>query len=356
MQIGCDDLTNELNSGNEIELSIIVPMYKVEQYIANCLDSLLDQMIDSFEIICIDDGSPDESGEIAEEYSLRDDRIRVIHQDNSGLGPARNTGIQYARGKYIGFVDSDDWVSKDFYKVLCKTAEDTEADIVSAGYCEVKDGRVGTVHGHPLAGKTYSSKEEIIKLRAELYGHSQGDKTVQSFPMNVWSCIYRASMIRDHYLRFNNVISEDTLFNLDAYAVSRRIAYVRCNGYMYRKDGQASITQSFNQKLLSEYSIFLSHLKKSAKESDCSEDLIARVERTAVDLTRTYIRILASSSLGYWEKRQHLLSYFDSDVFRKYAKNYPLRYLPFQQMVFQKLLILHCFFFVLLLAKSKGRA
>ena len=92
------------------KISIIVPVYNVEQYLAECIESIKDQSLTDIEIILVDDGSPDNSGAICDDYARKDDRIRVIHKKNGGLSSARNAGLEVAIGEYIGFVDSDDWV------------------------------------------------------------------------------------------------------------------------------------------------------------------------------------------------------------------------------------------------------
>lgn len=110
-------------------ISIIVPVYKVEKYLRTCVDSLLSQTIQDIEIILIDDGSPDRSGAICDDYRKNDPRVKVIHTANHGLSAARNLGLQTARGQYIAFVDSDDWVEPDMYEHLLTLLEENNADI-----------------------------------------------------------------------------------------------------------------------------------------------------------------------------------------------------------------------------------
>lgn len=115
-------------------ISIIVPVYKVEPYLHQCVDSILKQTYRDIEILLIDDGSPDRCGEICEEYARTDYRIRVFHTQNKGLSAARNLGLREAKGDYIGFVDSDDWIEPDMYEILLRKLEGTNADISA---CEV---------------------------------------------------------------------------------------------------------------------------------------------------------------------------------------------------------------------------
>ena len=100
----------------EPKVSIIVPIYRVEKYLSQCVDSLLCQTLEEIEIILVDDGSPDNCGRIADEYARQDSRVKVIHQENAGLSAARNTGIRAATGEYIGFVDSDDWAGPEMFR------------------------------------------------------------------------------------------------------------------------------------------------------------------------------------------------------------------------------------------------
>ena len=126
-----------------MKLSIIVPVYKVEEYLGECVDSLLSQTIDDYEVILVDDGSPDNSGKIADEYAaVNPDMIRVLHIDNGGQGRARNFALDIAKGDFVGFVDSDDWVTHDMYEKMYTRAAETGADVVVCDFMErFADGR-----------------------------------------------------------------------------------------------------------------------------------------------------------------------------------------------------------------------
>ena len=114
-------------------ISVIVPIYKVEEYLGRCVDSLLQQSFGDFEIILVDDGSPDGCGAICDAYASQDPRVRAVHKSNGGLSSARNAGLHVARGDVIAFVDSDDWVSPDFLEAMYVAMEREGADIVECG-------------------------------------------------------------------------------------------------------------------------------------------------------------------------------------------------------------------------------
>ena len=120
-------------------ISVIVPIYKVEQYLRQCVDSILNQTHSALEVILVDDGSPDGSGKICDEYAARDSRVRVIHKKNGGLSDARNAGIDIARGDYIAFVDSDDWLEPDTYESMLAAMKKYQAKLVCAGRFDNSD-------------------------------------------------------------------------------------------------------------------------------------------------------------------------------------------------------------------------
>lgn len=124
------------------EISIIVPVYKAEKYLHECVESILNQDFNDFELILIDDGSPDQSGAICDEYAIRDHRVKVVHKSNGGASSARNRGIEIASGKYIGWVDADDVISMDMYRTLHDLINQYNADIVECQYYEVRGKKV----------------------------------------------------------------------------------------------------------------------------------------------------------------------------------------------------------------------
>lgn len=149
-------------------VSVIVPVYKVEKYLGKCIESILNQTYRDMEIILVDDGSPDKCGELCEEYAKKDCRILVIHKENGGLGDARNAGIEKASGKYLLFVDSDDYIHEKLLEKTVKTAEETKADMVLFDYqtVEPKGGRSDIFTIDMPAGKVITPKDEPGLIKA----------------------------------------------------------------------------------------------------------------------------------------------------------------------------------------------
>lgn len=123
------------------EISIIVPVYNVEKYLNKCVDSILNQTFKDFELILVDDGSPDNSGVICDQYAKEDTRVRVIHKENGGLSSARNAGIEVAQGKFLGFVDSDDYIAEDMYELLYNNIINEDVDLSICGIYDVYKGK-----------------------------------------------------------------------------------------------------------------------------------------------------------------------------------------------------------------------
>ena len=123
------------------KVSVIVPVYKVESYLRKCVDSILGQSFSDFEVILVDDGSPDNCGAICDDYATRDQRVKVIHKINGGLSDARNVGLDVAIGQYICFVDSDDWIEQDLLKDNVAVLEHSGADLSIFGFTEIYSDR-----------------------------------------------------------------------------------------------------------------------------------------------------------------------------------------------------------------------
>lgn len=153
-------------ANNEL-ISVIVPVYKVEPYLNRCIDSLLSQTYERLEIILVNDGSPDSCPQICDEYAKKDSRIKVIHKENGGLSSARNTGIEIALGRYISFLDSDDWVDKEYIATLYKLLLDTDSDISACDFLRTATESVPA----PEKGVVYqfSNIEALYQFTSEFY-------------------------------------------------------------------------------------------------------------------------------------------------------------------------------------------
>lgn len=143
-------------------ISVIVPIYKVEPYLQQCVDSILNQTYRDLEVLLIDDGLPDKCGEICDEYERKDKRVRVFHTENRGLSAARNLGLKEARGEYIGFVDSDDWIELDMYEMLLRRMQKVGADISICGFWRETNKHI--IMTTKLKETVYKGDESLLAL------------------------------------------------------------------------------------------------------------------------------------------------------------------------------------------------
>jgi glycosyltransferase involved in cell wall biosynthesis len=157
------------------KLSIIVPVYKVEKYLRKCIDSILGQMFTDFELILVDDDSPDESPAICEDYKQRDSRIVLVHKENGGLSDARNVGLDIARGQYLGFVDSDDYVAPNMYETLISVMEDSNSDMVICDNYRVSSESI-TIQNWLGEPRTFDRDEAMYAILTDTIGSQAWNK------------------------------------------------------------------------------------------------------------------------------------------------------------------------------------
>ena len=181
-------------------ISVIIPVYNVVKYLERCVESVINQTYSDLEIILVDDGSTDGSGELCEKLAERDQRISVVHQENQGLGPARNTGLNIMHGEYVAFLDSDDWVDSHMYEKMYNAANDNGSDIVTCGKVIVSD--------EGIIGKVYCDGKPLIIDNKEAVKHFLLQKD-----MNMSACdkLFRSTLFDDVRFPGRHLISEDII-------------------------------------------------------------------------------------------------------------------------------------------------
>lgn len=220
-------------------ISIIIPIYKVEKYINECLDSILNQTYTKLEILLIDDGSPDESGLICDKYASKDNRIKVIHKKNEGVSSARNTGLDLSNGKYVCFVDADDFIEKNFCEKMLNTLKKHNADCVACGYNRIykrKKEKIIEKEGYEL------NKEEFLKKLL----------LVQSGLGFCHTKIWKRSVINE--IRFNEdlKVGEDALFCIEVGKNLEKFYMLNDSLYNYRYN-ENSVVREFDEHYVDKY-------------------------------------------------------------------------------------------------------
>ena len=243
-------------------ISVIVPVYNVENVLHYCIDSILNQTYKDFELILVDDGSTDKSGKICDKYADKDSRIRVFHKENGGVSSARNVGIDNANGEYICFVDSDDYVCTVYLEELVKCKNKKKSDNVWCSFIPTDSYEVS---------KSYLSKTELTyksyKRSDIMLLHS---KWLDACP---FCKLYSKRLIEVGNLRFNESISiaEDLLFNLEYIDLSEgNITVVEGQLYFYVNINEESLTKKFHKDLKTAYLFLMSEMENYLVRWNCS--------------------------------------------------------------------------------------
>ena len=213
------------------QISIIIPVYNSEKYLRKCFDSIMNQTFTDFEVIVINDGSKDHSGEICDHYAKVDSRFKVFHKTNGGVSIARNTGIEHASGEYITFIDSDDWVDEDYLQMMMSVAI-TDCDLVVSGIiCNYTDRKFKTLK----TNDAYFSSNDAHQL------HSLIKSRLYYGPCNK---LYKSNIIKQNKITFPQEISygEDRIFNYHYISYVDNIQSVSYAGYHYLKLNTGSLT------------------------------------------------------------------------------------------------------------------
>ena len=212
------------------KISVIIPVYNTAEYLPKCLDSVCGQTYKNLEIICVDDGSTDGSGDIAERYAHKDTRVQVIHKANGGESSARNVGLQSSAGEYVAFVDCDDWLEPEMYAAMMSAMRQNQLDMAACGYYwETDEGGKPIENSHPVSKEIFGRKElfEYVYIRDRYRG-------VTSW---IWCKLFHRNILNedgkllafDEKLRFG----ADLVFFIKAASNARRVCYLQTPFYHY---------------------------------------------------------------------------------------------------------------------------
>lgn len=249
--------------------SIIIPVYNVEKYINKCVDSVLSQTFTDFELILVDDGSPDNCPAICDEYAKKDPRVKVIHKENGGLINARKSGLKIASGEYIGFVDGDDWIEPDTYKNFADMIKKHSPDMVLSDF--YYDNGAELSNSNQLFEQEFYDK---TALKEKLYPKMLFSGQYYKFGVNpcCWSKVYKKELIEKNLFQVDGRIKmgEDAAFTYPCLLDAESVATIKKPGYHYMSNEQ-SMTNSYDKNLKS--IIFLPYERIKEKCRECKTDL-----------------------------------------------------------------------------------
>lgn len=274
-----------------MKLSIVVPVYNIEEYIAHCIESILSQTYKDFEVILVDDGSVDDSGHICDEFAKIDKRVRVIHQQNKGLVAARKTGVQSAVGEYIGFVDGDDWVEADMYQLLLEKIDNGYEVAICDYYLDYSSHFV-EYHNKAIVSSGEMKPQLINTTRYFEFFISP----------NVWNKVYKRENLISIQAKIDDqiTIGEDAAITFPYFDCIRNVGIVDKCCYHYRQNN-ASMTHRYNDNLLKRVELLFGHLATTLMQKQDKQ----------IELYRYFMAILcikneALDNCTVWELNRRL--------------------------------------------------
>lgn len=226
-------------------ISIVVPVYNVENYLEKCINTIIEQTYKNIEIILVDDGAKDNSGKICDKYEKEDNRIKVIHKMNGGLSDARNAGINIAKGKYIAFIDSDDFIDNEMIQILYKNLIETDSDISICGVNVIQDEKIQKENNK-------ENKLEIVS-KEQAYKNLYNNKALET--VVAWNKLYKITLFDE--IRYpKGKINEDAFIIHKLINKTNRIVYTSNKMYYYIKRKDSIMGRKFNIKRLDELEAF----------------------------------------------------------------------------------------------------
>lgn len=326
---------------SSLNITVIVPVYNVKCYLEQCVHSILGQSYPVLEVLLVDDGSTDGSGELCERLSSENANVRTVHKENAGLGFARNTGLDNLRSEttHIMFVDSDDWLEPGMLETFARAIEDTSADCVLGGFTK-RDGEGCPQFEFKLEDAVWEGDELAFAFVPRVCGSAP--EASDSIPMSACSSMFTKKNIDEHALRFpseREVISEDFVFKYMYLRTCNNVATTSCVGYSYRTN-LSSLTTSYRPDRFEACLYFYDYALRLVEGSPAEADCVLRLKKTLFIYMKMCISQEASRVSG--KSRRDAC-----DVIRKMAgderllkviNDYPCEKLGFAQRVFVKLL------------------
>lgn len=303
---------------NTPKYSIIVPVYNAETYLSDAIESVLNQDFSDWELILINDGSIDKSQTICEYYQKRDQRIKFISKNNEGVSIARNIGIENAEGKFIVFLDADDWLARDCLKAANRIVDETDADLLVLNYNEVNGicEKRGTAISELLCGGVHRNKKDLINFTLEL---ASGDSLNWYGLMRpVWAKVFKRSLLAEHCIRFDAKLKygEDAAFLLTYLTVVEKIAYRNEYVYFYRNH----ILSAMNNKKWegSAHGEHYFSVVEQAIKGNASDISLAKFW---FNIAENDWKVLEKVEVPYLEKRNTIKNLFSTELYKRFSKS-----------------------------------
>lgn len=294
----------------DVLVSVVIPVYNMENYLDRCVNSVVGQSYKNLEIILVDDGSKDKSPAMCDAWAEKDDRIVVIHKENAGLGMARNSGMEIARGDYIIFPDSDDYVHETLVEKCVKVATENDADVVVFSCFEVDESGNEKARRISSLQDVYEGECVQTVLLAGMFSYSMG------IGVSAWSKMYRCDLLRKNGLEFvseRKIISEDSYFMLQVFSKVSKAFVLKENLYYYCKR-ENSLSRAFKDDRIEKNNEFLKQSLAYIEVNGLHNEVAVHLKSRYHGLMLGAMVKLMQSDLSKSEKKRILKGLFDDEL------------------------------------------
>lgn len=316
------------------DISVIVPIYNVEKYLEICINSIREQTKKNIEIILVDDESPDNCPKICDDFAKIDNRIKVIHKKNGGLGLARNSGLEIAEGKYVCFIDSDDYIEKEMLEKLYEKIENDNCDTVLSGFIKDIEGSF-ILNKHIFGGQILEGRSIQNTLIPSIIG---ADKFGQNKCFSGATCgLYSLDIIKKRGIKFpseREYISEDIIFNLIYYRYAEKVSIIEDCYYYYRLN-DLSLTKQYKKERFSKNIILYNKLTEICKESNIYNICLDRLYNSLITNARICIiqEVNNIKINGYKKCKKNIEMICENKELKMLLLNYDYSSLPLKQKI-----------------------
>lgn len=297
---------------SEIKISVIVPIYNVEKYLKKCLDTVINQTLKEIEIICVNDGSTDNSRKILEKYAKQDPRIIIIDKKNGGLSSARNAGMKVAKGEFIGFVDSDDWVEETMFEKLYKNAKEHDSQMSICGVHRYDDQTKKMLYDDPYF--TLGFFDESFDNRC--FNHNETSEFLFDLCVMAWNKIYKRSFLEENNSLFpDGLIFEDGPFFFSIYFKMDKVSIVREFLYYYRINRVNSIIQKGDKNFINIFDVTELMWNEIRQLQYFDKIKYYFLKKKFEDAIYRYIMLKKQYRREFYNRFKNFKPFFDTEVF-----------------------------------------
>ena len=316
-------------------VSIVIPVYNVENYLRQCMDSVIHQTYNNLEIICVNDGSPDNSIDILREYEQKDYRVKVLDIKNKGLSGARNVGTSHCTGEYLLYLDSDDWIDTVAVENALRAAQEYNADLVLWNYKKEFDGysqpvivfNENSIYENDAFVRLY---QRLVGLTGEQLRHPEQCDSIST----AWGKLYRMSIIKDHNIQFVDtklIGTEDLLFNAEVFKYCNSAVALPNQFNHYRKSNASSLTRNFKPEFFEQSCELQRRLREVCNDVDYLSQSLSN--RTALTLIGLGLRVVSSKGT-FLQKASKIRDIISKPAYKKAFRSLDMSYMPLHWKAF----------------------